>query len=283
MQVFLTWSGERSKAVAQTFSSWIRQVIQAVEPWISLEIEKGTRWNEEVVKRLEESRVGIICLTKENRNERWILFESGAIQKTKHARVCTFLLDIDPSDVEQPLGGFQHTTRDKNDVRRLLHTINNAVEKSGERALPEPVLDSVFETNWLRLSETLETIASQAWPSGAVKRTELEILQEILEIVRGQERRIAEAENEKVLREPTRKTSYSDMSASAKLEMVRRALESDTAKREMVRRALEPGADLKKLLASDPDDVIFGMVADYIPELKKKPKGSRDEEENGET
>lgn len=193
MLVFLSCSGDRSKAVAETFSKWIAQVIQAVEPWISAEIEKGARWNEEVAAKLEESRVGIICLTKENPNERWILFESGAIAKTKDARVCTLLLDIDPSDVQQPLGGFQHTTaRDKNDVRKLLETINTAVAKCGKKALSESVLDRVFETNWPELLAAFERIASQQPPSGAGKRDPQEILEEILEIVRGQERRIGQ-------------------------------------------------------------------------------------------
>ena len=173
MLVFISWSGDRSKGVAETFSKWIVQVIQAVEPWISGEIEKGTRWNEEVAAKLEESRVGIICLTKENPNERWILFESGAIAKTKDARVCTLLLDIGPSDVQQPLGGFQPTTaRDKNDVRKLLQTINNAVRKCGEKALDDSVLNRVFETNWPELLAALETIASQPPPSGAREKTE---------------------------------------------------------------------------------------------------------------
>lgn len=81
MLVFLSWSGSRSKAVAETFSKWIVQVIQAVEPWISSDIEKGARWNSEVAARLEQSRVGIICLTKENLDAKWILFESGALSK----------------------------------------------------------------------------------------------------------------------------------------------------------------------------------------------------------
>src|SRR5688572_19220319 len=109
MEVFLSWSGERSKAVAETLSVWLGQVIQAVDPWISSDIEKGARWNPEIAARLEQSRVGIICLTKENLDAKWILFESGALSKTKDAYVCTLLLDIDPSDVEQPLGQFQHT------------------------------------------------------------------------------------------------------------------------------------------------------------------------------
>lgn len=191
MRVFLSWSGERSKAVAQTFSKWVGQVIQAVDPWISSDIEKGIRWNPKVAAALEESRVGIICLTKENLDARWILFESGALSKTKDAYVCTLLLDIDPSDVEQPLGQFQHTTRDKNDIRQLLGTINKAVEKEGQKALADALLDDAFEMYWPRLSTALDNIASQQSPSGAGKRPEREMLQEILETLRGQERRAA--------------------------------------------------------------------------------------------
>lgn len=157
---------------------------------ISSDIEKGARWNSEVAARLEQSKVGIICLAKENLDAKWILFESGALSKTKDAYVCTLLLDIAPTDVEQPLGQFQHTTRDKNDIRQLLRTINNAVQKNGDKALADSVLDNVFETYWPQLSEALDKIASEQPPSGPAERPEREMLQEILEIVRGQERQI---------------------------------------------------------------------------------------------
>lgn len=55
MFVFLIWSGQQSKSVAETLSTWISQVIQAAEPWISLEIEKGARWNPEISQKLEAS------------------------------------------------------------------------------------------------------------------------------------------------------------------------------------------------------------------------------------
>src|SRR5215218_11257815 len=104
MQLFLSWSQSRSKAVAEAFARWISQVIQAAEPWLSSDIEKGARWSAEISARLEESKIGIICLTRENLDSRWILFEAGAISKAKGAHVCTLLLDVEPSDVEQPLG-----------------------------------------------------------------------------------------------------------------------------------------------------------------------------------
>lgn len=145
MKVFLSWSGKRSQQMAEVLSDWLGQVIQAVEPWISTDIEKGARWSQEISDKLEESRVGITCLTRGNLNENYILFEAGAISKTKDARVCTFLLDLKPTDIERPLGEFQHTKFEKEDVRKLLHTINGAVKKEGERALGEKQLDKIFE------------------------------------------------------------------------------------------------------------------------------------------
>lgn len=121
MLVFLSWSGSKSKAVAEALKQWLVQVIQAVDPWLSCDIAKGVRWNDEVSAKLEASKFGIICLTRENLDARRILFEAGAISKVKDALVCTLLLDITPSEVEQPLSQFQHTSIEKNDFRKLMY------------------------------------------------------------------------------------------------------------------------------------------------------------------
>ena len=191
MKVFISWSGHRSKAVAEALSNWLGKVVQALEPWISTDIEKGARWSNEMADRLEQSKVGIICLTQENIAAPWILFEAGALSKTKGAKVCTFLLDLTAADVEPPLGQFQHTSREKSDVRLLLKTINTKVVDSGERTLSESDLDEVFERFWPDLSAQLERISKEDVGKKSKQRTEREILEEVLEIVRNQDRRLA--------------------------------------------------------------------------------------------
>jgi hypothetical protein len=37
MKVFLTWSGTKSKRIAEILRDWLPNVIQALEPWISSE------------------------------------------------------------------------------------------------------------------------------------------------------------------------------------------------------------------------------------------------------
>jgi TIR domain len=130
MDVFLSWSGARSKAAAQPLEGWLPLVINAVEPWISAEMDKGTRWDDEISARLEKTKVGVICLTTDNLDEKWIHFEAGALSKSKDAYVCTLLIDIkNPGNVEYPLAKFQATKAEKDDVYRLVKTINKAVER----------------------------------------------------------------------------------------------------------------------------------------------------------
>jgi hypothetical protein len=191
MLVFLSWSGDRSKSVADALAAWLVQVIQSVDPWLSSEIDKGARWGSEIAGRLEQSKVGIICLTQENLVAPWILFEAGALSKMTDAYACTLLLDVVPADVKPPLGQFQHTSIAKDDVRRLIGTINKAVEKAGEKALTESVLDRVFETNWSSLEAQLAKAASEKAPKKLKGREDRELLEEILDILRGQERRHA--------------------------------------------------------------------------------------------
>jgi hypothetical protein len=193
MQVFISWSGDRSKAVAQALEVWIRRLIQAVEPWISAEIGKGSRWNREIASRRELSKLGIVCLTADNLLSPWLHFEAGTISKSADALVCTVLLDVAPSDVEPPLGDFQHTAVTEEDMRRLVRDINTAVARVGERAVPVDDLDDLFAQSWPRLSDRLQEVKSQPIPGKKTKRGEREILDEILDIVRRQERRIGDS------------------------------------------------------------------------------------------
>jgi hypothetical protein len=69
-----------------------------------------------VADRLEQCRVGIICMTPENLESRWILFEAGALSKTKEAHVCTLLVGLTPAEVKPPLAQFQHTMMERADI-----------------------------------------------------------------------------------------------------------------------------------------------------------------------
>jgi len=184
MKVFLSWSGNRSKQVAEFLSSWLEQVIQATETWISVDITKGERWSPSISNELEKTNIGIICLDKDNLDSNWILFEAGALSKMKNAMVCTFPLDIQPSDVKQPLGQFQHTLFKKEDIWKLVQDINQKLLKVGEKQVSERNLESIFNRCYSELEAQLEQIASIEANKKDAIRSDNELLDEILQTVR---------------------------------------------------------------------------------------------------
>jgi len=58
VKVFISWSGARSRAVAEALCEWLPQVIQTADPWISTDNEKGNRWNSEISANLEATDCG---------------------------------------------------------------------------------------------------------------------------------------------------------------------------------------------------------------------------------
>ena len=126
--------------------------------------------------------MGVVCLTPQNWNRPWILFEAGALSKSldDKTRVCTYLLgELRPGDVVPPLGMFQATKAEKADTRKLIGTINRAVggPLSGEQ------LDTLFEQMWPRLEAKLSAIRPAEEIAGP-ERTQPEMVAEILELSR---------------------------------------------------------------------------------------------------
>ena len=184
MKVFISWSGEKSKTVAYALRDWLPNVIQAVEPWMSdTDLDKGSRWNSDMSSILEEAKIGIICLTPENLDAPWILFEAGALSKSlDETYVCPYLIQVESANIEGPLVQFQMTKANKNDTKKLVDTINRALEIDN-KALDNVQLDKTFEIWWPQLEKALKNI-----PDNQVKhepqRSEREILEEILELAR---------------------------------------------------------------------------------------------------
>ena len=187
--VFISWSGDRSKEIAEELRSWIPSVLQFAKPYFTPnDIEKGTKWNAEISKRLNESNVGIICLTKENYEKPWILFEAGALSKDlESSRVCSILFGMENTDLTGPLTTFQTTEFDKSDFKKLMSTINDAGD---DRALTRETFDTVFEMWWPKLQEKISKILEKeiGTTTGEV-RSERDILEEILDLSRMSARR----------------------------------------------------------------------------------------------
>jgi hypothetical protein len=182
MKVFISWSGERSKSVANSLYDWLPTIIQSLKPWMSeYSIDKGTRSIPAISQNLEETQFGIICLTPENLESPWLLFEAGALSKSQSdSRVWTFLYDLDYVNVQGPLSQFQHTIATENDIKKLLQAINNIC---GTSSLTDQQLQIAFQRGWPELDKMLKCIPpfTEAAPS---KRSDRELMEESLTILR---------------------------------------------------------------------------------------------------
>lgn len=194
MKVFLSWSGNRSKEVASLLSEWLCCVIQAARPWISTrDLDRGSLWFGEINDQLKDTTVGIICLTQENKSRPWILFEAGALAKgLSTSRVCTFLIDLEPKDIEDPLAQFNHTFPTSESIFSLVKTLNSTL---GANCLDTRVLDQVFKTYWPQFEQKFQEVLSQTDSPGPTKpRPKEDVLGEILENTRAMSSRIRRLE-----------------------------------------------------------------------------------------
>lgn len=183
-KVFISWSGDLSRKLAETLRVWLPGVLQFVKPYFTPDdIEKGTRWGNDISTELGSSNIGLICLTKDNTNNPWILFEAGALSKNfDKAHVCTILFNLEPSDVTGPLTGFQATKFNKEDFKKLLTVINGTDTQS---QLSPDVLNDVFEMWWPKLeAKVIEIIKEEKNVATPKKRSERDLLEEILELSR---------------------------------------------------------------------------------------------------
>lgn len=185
LRIFISWSGERSRFVAETLRDWIPCVIQSAKPWISSkDIFAGEDWNKEIDEKLGELKFGIICLTPENLQAPWIHFEAGSLScKIKDKTlVCPYLVNLEPEEVAPPLSRFQLVKANREGTLKIIESINRAI---GENSLDKHFLDETFNLWWPKLEEKLRNLApiGKEYISRS-ERSEKDILIEILDIVR---------------------------------------------------------------------------------------------------
>jgi GTPase SAR1 family protein len=217
MKVFVSWSGCLSKDIAEAIRIWLPAVLQAVKPYFTPDdIEKGARWSSEIADELESSKLGIFCITRDNLNSPWIIFEAGAISKVVgKGSVCPILFDVENSDISGPLGQFQSTAFQKDDFLKLIKTINTEL---GDSKLPDATLIDVFNMWWPKLEDDISKIIKDHEKKEKEVSSELRSERDILEEVLGLVRMISKIETRQENREQvkTTKISLSDLIKSKK-------------------------------------------------------------------
>ncbi|MFS4428462.1 toll/interleukin-1 receptor domain-containing protein [Chryseobacterium sp. S90] len=186
MNIFISWSGDTSMKIAEEIKNWIPKVLQSAKPYYTpSDIEKGTKWEAEINQKLSECVVGIICLTSDNTEKPWILFEAGALSnRLDKSKVCPLLFGIKKSDVIGPLARFQLTDFNKVDMFKMIKSVNKSLD---DKAIDLPLLTEMFDTFYPKLEENVKKILDSVNnPVLKPQRSDRDILEEVLNIVRKQ-------------------------------------------------------------------------------------------------
>jgi hypothetical protein len=181
MKVFISWSGERSHALADALHDWLPLVLHYVQPWLSqADIEAGQRWADQVAKELEVCNFGILCVTRENVSSPWVLFEAGALAKSMQgSRVIPLLLDLEFRDITGPIAQFQAKKVDRTGLLEVIQSLN----QSAQHAVPETRVAQLFDALWPELEKKVNAIPSLTSPAKHA-RAQPEILEELVASVR---------------------------------------------------------------------------------------------------
>lgn len=208
MKVFISWSGELSRQIAESLKKFLKYVVQATDPWISSQdIEPGAMWFSEITDQLEGTSVGIICLTTENLESPWIHFEAGALLKgLRKNRVCTLLIGLKTSDLEEPLSKFNGTVvASKDDMFKLVETINKQLDE--KTALPKEVLRVTFEQFWPEFYGSMKKTLDDYKPIAPRVRNVDELVEEILLITRQTQSSVETLRQEQKFEKETREAA----------------------------------------------------------------------------
>lgn len=187
MKIFISWSGARSRKTAELLREWLPLINQDFDPFVSGEdISKGGNWSQTIIDELNVSDFGILCVTPGNQNKPWLLFEAGALSKqvaNEPSLVAPLLIGFQGKrDLPPPLGRFQTTLPEREDMLKLVMSLNATCEPDRRRA-PD-ILKTVFDKWWDEFQRPFQVIENSHPGHPSPRRSDHEVLAEVLDIVR---------------------------------------------------------------------------------------------------
>lgn len=152
MKIFLCWSGDRSRHVAQEFEKFLKDLNQELpglkkdpfDPFRSANIEKGLPWFQAVESELASAQAALVSITPENCTSPWMHYEAGAVAnrmgiamskgedkataETLKGRLFTYLFGMNASELQGPLAAYQSTAATYDDTRALVRRLLTLAE-----------------------------------------------------------------------------------------------------------------------------------------------------------
>ena len=105
MKVFLSFSGDIAKTIAEYTKGFLEPVLPNIETFLSSEdISSGEQWLRRVDTELSETNYGILIFTEDSQRSAWIHLEAGALSKgSTRSRVIPICFGFNIEYLDSPI------------------------------------------------------------------------------------------------------------------------------------------------------------------------------------
>ncbi len=183
MKVFISFSGSRSRALAEILRKHIPHIID-VELFLSKsDIGSGAKWSESLTAELEATDFGILVVTPYNLESKWLHFEAGTLTKHREGRACALLFDdVRFTNIEGPLAQFQHREFTQEDFTHLMADLNAKLDKP----MSDETLEYRLAKPWADMNQEIKAIPTspEGEPAPTESRDDESKMDEVLTILR---------------------------------------------------------------------------------------------------
>ncbi|WP_412162284.1 toll/interleukin-1 receptor domain-containing protein [Curtobacterium flaccumfaciens] len=193
--VFISWSGDKSKYVAGALYEYLPKVIQGLDVFFSdQDIPSGSTWLSEIQSHLNTAKYGIVCVTPDNTEAPWLYFEAGAISRQTGepvSRVSPLAIDMSKETLPSPLQGYNAIDLNEDGFVKMVKSIHETIKSPA----PWPTIEDAARYHWSLMEPKFKDMPSSATPAPAFD------LQEAIIEIRGMLRDLAKSGNARRARE----------------------------------------------------------------------------------
>ena len=145
-QIFLSFSGDKSQKFAEKLKKLIEEIELGTTFLANDNIKSGDDWLKKIYNALKESKVGIVILTKENRDDnKWLYLEYGILsykvfsEPKRILKVIPLYLDFEEkdNDWQNPLPHTQSISLNSNFDKAIINIIESINETIHNLTLTE--------------------------------------------------------------------------------------------------------------------------------------------------
>lgn len=143
--------------MAEALNDWLPRLHREWRAWVSSRQKRGTDWRAALFEHITDADSGVLCLTCDSIQSRWLAFEAGMLSRRANAPLAIYGLDIEADELSgTPLACMPLCSATEAGTRQLIRTLNATLP----RPAAEDHLEALVTEAWPRLEFHLQNVPS---------------------------------------------------------------------------------------------------------------------------